>query len=91
MAKYAIINKGIVENIIEYDEPPTNPPSSFSEGHTAIQCDDAGPGWAYKNNVFTAPQPYPSWVLINNIWQAPIPYPLDSKIHYWDESTKSWL
>jgi hypothetical protein len=91
MPKYAIINNGIVENVIEYDQQPTNPPPSFSEGYIAIQSDIAAPGFTYENGVFTAPQPFPSWTLINNVWSAPIPYPLDDKVHSWDETTKSWI
>jgi len=44
--KYAIIENGIVANVALAEEPlATN----------WVECQDAGPGWAYANGVFTPP------------------------------------
>ena len=57
MNKYAIVKDGIVINVIEYAEQPTNPPIGFDEGHVAIQSDNVSPNWHYANGQFTDPNP----------------------------------
>ena len=57
MNTYAIIKNGIVENTIEYAEPPSTPPPGFGEGYVAVQADRVSPGWQYLNGVFTDPNP----------------------------------
>lgn len=52
MQTYAIINSGVVVNIIEYDAQPTTPPPGFDEGYTAVQADRVSPGWLYENGAF---------------------------------------
>lgn len=90
MDKYAIIENGVVINVIEYPSQPTNPPPGFPQGVTAVLANGAGPNWAYKNNIFTPPQPYPSWTLVNNVWTPPVPYPTTGGPYVWNEPTKSW-
>ena len=54
MDKYAIIEAGVVVNIIIADE-------SFAESVGAVRTDTAGIGWSFANGVFTAPAaPAPS-------------------------------
>ena len=53
--RYAIINGIDVINVIDYDEPPSNPPLGFDEHIIAVQNDTAGPGWTYVNEQFIAP------------------------------------
>jgi hypothetical protein len=91
MQRYAIIQNGLVVNVIEYETAPSNPPPAFDETHIAVQSDIAGPGFTYANGVFTPPLPYPSWVLENNVWVAPIPFPTDGGRYFWDENTKNWI
>ena len=52
MQTYAIINSGVVVNIIEYDAQPTTPPPGFDEGYIAVQADRVSPGWLYENGAF---------------------------------------
>lgn len=54
---YAIINTntGNVENIIQYENQPTNPPPAFDSNYIAVQSDQAGPGWTYVDNTFIVP------------------------------------
>ena len=52
MQTYAIINSGVVVNIIEYDAQPTTPPPGFDDGYTAVQADRVSPGWLYENGAF---------------------------------------
>jgi hypothetical protein len=55
--RYAIVKDGVVVNVIEYDEQPTNPPAGFEEGYEAIQADNVSPSWLYANGQFTNPNP----------------------------------
>jgi hypothetical protein len=55
--KYAIVNDGVVVNVIEYESQPSTPPPGFADGHTAIQADRVNPGWVYANGEFTDPNP----------------------------------
>lgn len=57
MQTYAIINSGVVVNIIEYDAQPTTPPPGFDDGYTAVQADRASPGWLYENGAFVDTTP----------------------------------
>jgi hypothetical protein len=57
MERYAIIKNGIVENVIEYNKQPTNPPAGFDEGYIAIRADVVSVGWLYINNSFVNPNP----------------------------------
>jgi len=55
--KFAIVNNGIVVNVIEYEEQPTTPPTGFQDGHIAVQADYVSIGWVYANGQFTNPNP----------------------------------
>jgi len=55
LTRYAIIDGANVVNVIEYENPPENPPPSFSATCIAVQSDEAGPGWGYINGQFVAP------------------------------------
>lgn len=90
MQRYAIIQGENVINVIDYESQPTNPPPGFEDGIIAVQSDEASVRWTYKNDVFTAPQPYPSWILENNKWVAPVAMPEDGKYYRWDESIQNW-
>lgn len=57
LTRYAIIDGINVVNVIEYGNPPGNPPPGFPETYIAVQSDIAGPGWLYENGVFTDPTP----------------------------------
>ena len=91
MQRYAIIQNGLVINVIEYESQPTTPPPGFENGYEAVQSDLAGPGFSYANGIFTAPQPFPSWTLINNVWTAPTPMPSNGNPYRWDETAKLWV
>ena len=47
--RYAVIESGVVVNVVEADEADPVP-----EGWVA--SDEAGPGWAYADSAFTAPE-----------------------------------
>jgi len=57
MQTYAIINSGVVVNIIEYDSQPTTPPPGFDDGYIAVQADAVSPGWLYENGAFVDTTP----------------------------------
>ena len=46
--RYAIIENGTVVNVVVAD-------AEIASTNGWIACPDAGPGWTYANNVFTAP------------------------------------
>lgn len=60
MDKYAIIEAGVVVNIIIAD-------ASFAESVGAVRTDTAGIGWSYANGVFSAqPAPQPTLADLKN-------------------------
>ena len=64
--RYAIIDGVNVINVIDYDEPPSNPPSGFESNIIAVQSDVAGPDWTYVDGQFIAPvlpEPDPAQLL----------------------------
>ena len=91
MAQYAIIQNGTVVNLVDYDEPPQTPIAGFPDDAIAVLSSNAGPGWTYNNNIFTAPQPFPSWSLVNNEWTPPVAYPTDGNFYMWNEQQKTWV
>lgn len=62
MKKYAIIDGQKVINVIEYENPPSNPPPGFDSHIIAIQEDWVSPGWIYDpaTGQFTDPNPPPA-------------------------------
>jgi hypothetical protein len=59
MQRYAIIKNGIVENVIEYENAPSQPIPGFSSEYIAVADDTSSIGWTYANGVFTNPNPNP--------------------------------
>lgn len=59
LIRYAIINGEDVVNVIDYEEPPGNPPPGFSNNYVAVQSDVANPGWKYISGQFIDPNPPP--------------------------------
>jgi hypothetical protein len=57
LTRYAIIHGINVINVIEYENPPGDPPPGFAAPIVAVQSDIAGPGWIYENGVFSDPTP----------------------------------
>lgn len=45
--RYALIQNGIVANVVEQDDTPSIPGQW-------VACGDAGPGWAFDGETFTA-------------------------------------
>lgn len=57
MGNYALIENGVVKNIIAWDGPDVSP-VDFGEGVTAVEYSDenlAGIGYTYSDGVFSAP------------------------------------
>jgi hypothetical protein len=46
--RYAIIENGVVSNVVVAD-------AEYAAQQGWITCPDAGPGWTYADGVFTAP------------------------------------
>lgn len=60
--RYAIINTktNIVENLIDYDDSPLNPPSGFDGDYLAVADSISSIGWVYNiNGTFSNPTPTP--------------------------------
>ena len=88
MKTFAVIENGIVTNIIVGVEPEVVAanPTKFVE-YTAFK--PAGIGWTHDGTRATPPKPYPSWVTDNNYgWKAPTPKPVGN--YGWNEALLSW-
>jgi hypothetical protein len=96
MANYAVIEDGLVTNIVVADS------QAIAEELTGFGCAEytdenpIGIGWAWDNtaNKYIAPQPYPSWTYDYNagMWEAPVEMPEEEgKGFNWDEATQSWV
>lgn len=90
MAKFAVIDKDAVLNVIEAESKEV---AELVTGHTCIEYTDepAEPNGFYKNKTFIKAQPYPSWNLNGMVWEAPTPKPEDGGSYRWDEDTLSWI
>ena len=55
--RYALIRKGLVENVIEWDGVPF--PGFPPRYYTLIETDEAGPGDSYKAGAFTRAEVVP--------------------------------
>ena len=55
--RYALIRKGVVENVIEWDGVPF--PGFPPRYYTLFETDEAGAGDSYKNAVFTRAEVVP--------------------------------
>lgn len=51
--RYAIIENGVVVNVVVADV-------EFASQQGWIECPEAGPGWLYDGQTFTAPPPPPA-------------------------------
>ncbi|WP_316227749.1 hypothetical protein [Bradyrhizobium sp. SZCCHNR3015] len=66
MPRFAIIDTvtNSVLTVIEYDEPPSNPPPGFSEGVIAVQNEDASADWTWDGHTLSAPPAAPAPVFV---------------------------
>lgn len=99
---YALVNNGIVENVIvcHDDEAFRELTESFPMGMIKgewVKCTEetgrANPGWTYLKEYgkFIDVQPYPSWKLSDDFfWEPPVPQPEGIRC-IWDESSQSWI
>lgn len=95
MAKFAVIENGIVLNTIVAES------KAIAEEVTGATCVEyttelAEPGGTYVNKKFTRRKPYDSWVTDGNYgWKAPVDQPLpdleNPKSYSWNEETISWV
>lgn len=91
MKNYAIIQDGVVVNIVIGDEEWAN-----SQADTAVEYTEANPayiGGDYVDGVFYPPKPFPSWTRGDGFWVAPIEKPDstdDAYAYVWSEETLSW-
>lgn len=57
MDRYAIVQNGVVINVVEYENQPDNPPPGFDEGCVAIKNSNSNTGWRYQDGQFADPNP----------------------------------
>jgi hypothetical protein len=92
MANFAIVEDGIVKNIIVAESLEV---AQEVTGKLCIECSDSFPaqiGGTWDGQRFIPAKPYDSWVLNQEFqWEAPVPEPTDGKPYEWNESTKSWV
>jgi hypothetical protein len=91
MANYAVIEEGLVVNVIVADSKEI---AEEVTGKTCIEYTEENPSgidWTWDGTSFIMPQPYPSWILNSDkIWEAPVAKPSDDKNYVWNEETTSW-
>ena len=56
MIKCAVIENGIVVNIIEYSDVPVGCPDGYSGDVFAVDAQNSSIGWKYENGSFIAPE-----------------------------------
>lgn len=61
MKAYAIINTAtkLVENRVDYETAPNNPPPGFPAGYIAVQSDMADTTWVWDGTNLIAPKQLP--------------------------------
>jgi hypothetical protein len=59
MPRYAIVNTATnkVDNIVEYDAAPSDPPPGFDANYIAIADDKSSIGWAWDGTALSDPDP----------------------------------
>lgn len=69
MKRYAIINTTTnkIENFVDYDAPPGNPPPGFTKEYIAIQNDSVDFDWTYTNGSLVEPVAIPSSPVVPNV------------------------
>jgi len=97
VASFAVIENGLIINVIECDNKEL---AQEVTGKTCIESPKSGAhayiGGTYSNNKFLPPKPYPSWISDGNSgWKAPVNEPeFDSdnpEYYYWDETQQLWV
>lgn len=67
--RYAIIDGINVINVVEYENPPGNPPPGFSDNIIAVESAVVSPGWTYVDDKFIEPP-------LMSVAPVPTPIPL---------------
>lgn len=97
MSAYAVINAGLVANVVEAEDAQIVA-LLLPDSDQIIEVTEAtGPAYiegAYVDGKFRRAQPYPSWVYDTDLadWVPPIDYPDDETVPYvWDEEAGAWV
>lgn len=90
MSDFAVVDNGVVVNVIVADDEAT---AEAVTGLDVLAVIDGVPGmaWTLEDDGWRPPAPYASWVWDGSVWQAPVPYPSDGAAHYWDEERGDWI
>jgi hypothetical protein len=90
MADFAIVNNGVVVNVIVADDEAT---AEAVTGFDVLPVVGGVPGmgWTLEAEGWRQPAPFPSWEWNGTAWAAPVLYPEDGSDYYWDEQTTSWV
>lgn len=97
MSYFAIIENGIVVNVIKADLVYVQKLGvTYKETFKTTEgVKMAGKGYEYNSSldVFVSPKPYTDWTFDNTTkdWKAPTPYPTDGKEYTWSSKTNSWV
>lgn len=91
MKNYAVIDDGLVVNVVLADEEWAS-----SQELDVVEYTEENPafiGGDYVDGFFYRPKPYESWVRIEGIWAPPIPMPDDIEPGHawiWNETNVNW-
>jgi len=91
MSNFAVINNGVVSNIVVADAEWAD-----AQTDTVIEYTEANPayiGGDYVDGFFYPPKPFASWTRNNGKWVAPVNMPtntVENHAYVWNESLLSW-
>ena len=95
MPVYAIVDSGVVANIVVSDS--VEPLRVFFPDASLIEATDATGYPHVMGDVvegrFRQAKPFDSWVWDQGAWSwsAPVPYPQDDSVYVWDEMKTEWV
>lgn len=95
MKKYAVIENGIIANIIMAEEG-VDLKLLLPEAELIVEVtqndEPVDVGLRYKKKKFETRQPYKSWIWdeATFTWNSPIPYPEDGKNYFWNDLVDDW-
>lgn len=83
MIRTAIINTttGIVELVLNYDTPASNPPAGFGPNYIAVASDIVNVGWTWNGTALVAPPPPP----------PPVPPSVTRRQYYMQAVVVGWF
>lgn len=96
MSNYAIIENGLVSNVVVSDNEEVIRFLFPAAEQIILETTSTGAAYVngqFLNGVFIPPKPFDSWIFSEESlqWVPPIARPQDEKIYSWNESGLNWV